>query len=144
MRPCWSRVFLLAKGIAFPFFFGIVWNTIDRVQSGNLDLLLIKPKSTMFMAIVTAFDAEELGKLCGGVALFTLAVTRIPPPGLLEWVQFLALFFVTLVTLFSYAAILAAGYCLGNFRVYDIFSSITIFGMYPAVIFSKTLQTVIT
>jgi ABC-2 type transport system permease protein len=152
--PGWSMyeallvqgVFLLAKGIAFPFFFGIVWNTIDRVQSGNLDLLLIKPKSTMFMAIVTAFDAEELGKLCGGVALFTLAVTRIPPPGLLEWVQFLALFFVTLVTLFSYAAILAGlGIVwVGNFRVYDIFSSITIFGMYPAVIFSKTLQTVIT
>lgn len=139
-------VFLLAKGIAFPFFFGIVWNTIERVQSGNLDLLLIKPKSTMFMAIVTAFDSEDLGKLFGGAALFAVAIKRIPPPGLPEWAQFFALFFVTLAALFGYAVILAGlGIVwVGNFRVYDIFSSITTFGMYPAAIFSKTLQTVIT
>ena len=152
--PGWSMyeallvqgVFLLAKGIAFPFFFGIVWNTIERVQSGTFDLLLIKPKSTMFMAIVTAFDSEDLGKLFGGVALFAVAVKRIPPAGLPEWAQFFALFFVTLAALFGYAVILAGlGIVwVGNFRVYDIFSSITTFGMYPAAIFSKTLQTVIT
>lgn len=152
--PGWSvyealliqSIFLLAKGIAFPFFFGIVWNTIERVRDGVFDLLLIKPKSVLFMAIVTGFDSEDLGKLCGGITLFVLSISRIPAPGILEWVQFGALFFVALVVLFGFALILAGlGIVwIGNFRVYEIFFSITNFGMYPAALFSKGLQTLIT
>ena len=139
-------VFLLAKGIALPFFFGIVWNTIERVQEGTFDLLLIKPKSALFLAIVTAFDSEDLGKLFGGITLFALSLSRIPTPGLWECLQFAALFFIALITLFGFALILAGlGIVwIGNFRVYDIFDSVVNFGMYPAVIFSKSLQTVIT
>ena len=139
-------VFLLARGIAFPFYFGIVWNTIDRVRDGTFDLLLIKPKSTLFLAIVTAFDAEDLGKLLGGIMLFSLALKWVPPPGLGEWLQFSAIFLVALVTLFGFALILAGlGIIwIGNFRVYDIFFTIINFGMYPTVIFSKAVQTIIT
>lgn len=141
-----QSIFLLARGISFPFFFGIVWNTIERVRDGVFDLLLIKPKSVLFMAIVTGFDSEDLGKLCGGITLFTLSISRISPPGIMEWVQFVALFLVALAVLFGFALILAAlGIVwIGNFRVYEIFFSITNFGMYPAAIFSKGLQTLIT
>jgi ABC-2 type transport system permease protein len=139
-------VFLLGKGIAYPFFFGIVWNTIERVREGTFDLLLIKPKSVLFMAIVTAFDSEDLGKLIGGVTLFTLSLKRLPAPGWGEWLQFFLLFAVTLMVLFGYGLIMAGlGIVwIGNFRVYDIFSSITNFGLYPTAIFSKPLQTIIT
>lgn len=139
-------IFLLARGIAFPCYFGIVWNTLDRVREGTFDLLLIKPKSTLFMAIVTAFDSEDLGKLFGGIALFSLSLKRISPPGIWEWLQFLALFFISLVVLFGFALILAGiGIVwIGNYRVYEIFFSLINFGMYPTFIFSKGLQTVIT
>ena len=71
--PGWSQyevlllqgIFLLSRGISFPFFMGIVWNTIQRVQEGTFDLLLIKPRSILLMSIVTAFDSEDLGKLIG-------------------------------------------------------------------------------
>ncbi|HEY8391752.1 MAG TPA: ABC-2 family transporter protein [Capillibacterium sp.] len=152
--PGWSMyealliqgVFLLGKGIAYPFFFGIVWNTVERVRGGAFDLLMIKPKSALFMAIVTGFDAEDLGKLIGGATLFTLALRRLPPPGVGEWLQFLALFLITLLTLFAYGVTLAGiGIVwIGNIRVYDIFNSLTNFGLYPAAIFSKPVQTVIT
>ncbi len=139
-------IFLLARGIAFPFFFGIVWNTIERVREGAFDLLLIKPKSVLFLAIVTGFDSEDLGKFLGGITLFALAVSQIPAPGIMEWIQFIALFIISLVVLFGFALILAGlGIVwIGNFRVYEIFFSITNFGMYPAAIFSKGLQTLIT
>ncbi|HEY8344940.1 MAG TPA: ABC-2 family transporter protein [Bacillota bacterium] len=139
-------VFLLAKGIAFPFFFGIVWNTIQRVQEGTFDLLLIKPKSALFLAIVTAFDSEDLGKLIGGLTLFALSLSRIAPPGPGEYLQFAALFFIALTALFGFALILAGlGIVwIGNFRVYDIFESVVNFGKYPAALFSKSLQTLIT
>ncbi len=139
-------IFLLARGIAFPFFFGIVWNTIERVRDGAFDILLIKPKSVLFLAIVTGFDSEDLGKLFGGITLFAISVSRIPAPGIMEWIQFAMLFLIALVVLFGFALILAGlGIVwIGNFRVYEIFFSITNFGMYPAAIFSKGLQTLIT
>lgn len=152
--PGWSMyevlliqsIFLLSRGISFPFFFGMVWNTIDRVREGTFDLLLIKPRSILHMAIVTGFDSEDLGKLFGGLTLFIISVVHIPLPGLLEWLKFSALFFVSLVVMFGFALILAG---LGivwvsNYRVYEIFFSLANFGMYPASIFSKMLQTFIT
>ncbi len=152
--PGWSMyevlfiqgVFLLSKGISFPFFFGIVWNTLDRVQNGTFDLLLIKPRSVLQMVIVTGFDSEDLGKLIGGLALTGIALYRLPRPGLSEWVAFIGLFVISLVVMFGFALILAGlGIVwIGNYRVYEIFSSIANFGMYPASIFSKSLQTVIT
>src|SRR5690606_34729587 len=47
-----QAVFTLAKGIAFPFFFGIVGNTLNHVREGSFDLILIKPRGALFMAMV--------------------------------------------------------------------------------------------
>ncbi len=152
--PGWSMyevlliqgVFLLSRGIAFPFFFGMVWNTIERVREGTLDLLMIKPRSLLQMLIVTGFDSEDLGKLLGGITLLTASLINVPFPDFLEWLKFGALFIISLIVLFGFALILSG---LGivwvaNYRVYDIFFSVANFGMYPASIFSKMLQTFIT
>ena len=139
-------IFLLSRGIAFPFFFGIVWNTIERVREGTFDLLLIKPRPVLQMAIVTGFDSEDLGKLFGGLVLFFISVSHLPASGIGQWLQFLAIFSVSMLVLFGYALILAGlGIVwVGNFRVYDIFFAITNFAMYPMAIFSKAVQILIT
>lgn len=152
--PGWSMyevlliqgIFLLSRGISFPFFFGIVWNTVQRVQEGTFDLLLIKPRSVLHMLIVTGFDSEDLGKLLGGIILFTASLANIPFPGLLLWLKFMVLFIVSLVVMFGFGLILSGlGIVwVGNYRVYEIFFSIANFAMYPANIFSKFLQTFIT
>ncbi len=152
--PGWSMyealliqgVFMLSRGISFPFFFGMVWNTIQRVQEGTFDLLLIKPRSVLQMIIVTGFDSEDLGKLLGGIVLFSVSLANIPFPGLLLWLKFAALFFVSLVVMFGFGLILSGlGIVwIGNYRVYEIFYSIANFGMYPANIFSKAVVTFIT
>ncbi|TYQ16729.1 UNVERIFIED_CONTAM: ABC-2 type transport system permease protein [Acetivibrio alkalicellulosi] len=141
-----QAIFLLSRGIAFPFFFGMVWNTIERVREGTFDLILIKPRSVLHMAIVTGFDAEDVGKFFGGAILFIVSIVNVPFPGLLEWVTFLALFCVSLIVMFGFALILSGlGIVwIGNYRVYEIFFSVTNFGMYPASIFSKSIQTIIT
>jgi len=151
--PGWSMyeilllqgVFLLVRGVAFPFFFGMVWNTIERVENGTFDLLLIKPCSTLRMVIVTGFDSEDLGKLLGGILLTSIALSQLPPPSMLQWVQFGILFIMALITMFGYGMILAGlGIVwIGNFRVYDIFFALTNFAMYPSAIFSKAIQTLI-
>ncbi|GAE90143.1 ABC-2 family transporter protein [Acetivibrio straminisolvens] len=113
--PGWSMyevlliqgIFLLSKGVSFPFFFGMVWNTLERVHDGTFDLLLIKPRSILQMVIVTGFDSEDLGKLIGGVALSGFALYHLPRPDLYEWFNFVALFVVSLVVMFGFALILA-------------------------------------
>lgn len=139
-------VFLLSRGIAFPFFMGMVWNTIGRVQEGTYDLLLIKPRSILQMSIITAFDSEDLGKLIGGILLFLYAMRKVPPMPFLNWVSFLLLFVFSLVSMFAFGLFMSGlGIVwIGNYRIYDIFMTVMEFGLYPRSIFSKFFQTFIT
>ncbi|HEQ72302.1 MAG TPA: multidrug ABC transporter permease, partial [Spirochaetia bacterium] len=141
-----QAVFLLAKGVTFPFFAGIVWNTILQIREGTYDLLLIKPRNVLFMTLLSGIDVEDLGKLFGGLGLFIYAVTQIPPPAAVGWLAF-ALLFLSAVTVFMSFSFLMAGSgfkWVGNFRVYEIFESMTAFAMYPVGIFSKGVQVLIT
>ena len=141
-----QAIFLLSKGITFPFFGGIVWNTILKIREGTYDLLLIKPRNILFMTVLTGIDIEDLGKLIGGVGLFIVAVSQIPNPGILNWVAFIFLFICSIIVFISFAFIMAAsGFkWVGNFRVYEIFDALTGFAMYPTSIFSKGIRILIT
>jgi len=139
-------VFLLSRGIAFPFFMGMVWNTIMRVQEGTYDLLLIKPRSILQMSIITAFDSEDLGKLIGGLLLFVYALQSVPALPLANWLSFFFLFIFSLVTMFAFGLFMAGlGIIwIGNYRIYEIFMTVMEFGLYPRSIFTKMFQTIIT
>lgn len=141
-----QAIFLLSKGITFPFFAGIVWNTILKIREGTYDLLLIKPRNILFMTILTGIDIEDMGKLFGGIALFIYAVFQVPNPGILNWLVFLLLFLCSIIVFTSFAFIMAAsGFkWIGNFRVYEIFEALTSFAMYPTSIFSKGIRILIT
>lgn len=139
-------VFLLSKGIANPLFFGMVGNTVGLVSGGTLDLLLLRPRSTLHMIVMTSFDSEDMGKLLGGIVLFSYSLAQLPPPGILQWCQFLLLFVFSQIVLFSFAMIMSGTVIkwVGNGRVYEMFSSISSFGQYPVSIFSKPVQNFIT
>ncbi|NLX77032.1 MAG: multidrug ABC transporter permease [Clostridiaceae bacterium] len=139
-------IFLLSRGIAFPFFMGIVWNTIGRVREGTFDLLLIKPRSILLMTVVTGFDSEDLGKLIGGILVFRYALKNLPVQPASHWVSFLILFVFSLILMFAFALFMAGlGIVwVGNYRIYDIFMSVIDFGLYPKSIFTKTFQSILT
>lgn len=139
-------IFLLSRGISFPFFMGIVWNTIGRVQEGTFDLLLIKPRSILLMSIATAFDSEDLGKLIGGILIFRIALKNLPPQPLSHWISFMVLFLFSLIMMFAFGLFMSGlGIVwVGNYRIYDIFMTVMEFGMYPKSIFSKSFQSILT
>lgn len=141
-----QAIFLTAKGISFPFFFGMVWNTVGRVRDGTLDLLLIKPRHPLLMLIVTAFDAEDLGKLIGGVTLFSVSLYHLPAVSWTDWGQFALLFLGSLLMFFACALVMSGITIVwvGTFRVYEIFDSVTMFSLYPTSIFSKAFRNIIT
>jgi ABC-2 type transport system permease protein len=140
-----QAVFLLAKGIVNPFFAGIVWNTLIRVREGTYDLLLIKPRSALFMTLLTSIDVEDLGKLAGGIGVLVLALSAVPPAGPLNWIAFVLLFACSVCVFMSFAFFMA-GSCfkwVGNSRVYEIFDSLCAFAMYPTTIFGKGMQVLV-
>src|SRR4030042_197190 len=141
-----QAVFLLSKGITFPFFAGIIWNTIIQIRDGTFDLLLIKPRNILFVTLLSGIDIEDIGKLLGGIGLFIFALFQIPNPGLINWFVFSLLFICSIIMFMSFAFIMAAsGFkWVGNFRVYEIFDALTSFDMYPTSIFSKGIQILIT
>lgn len=141
-----QAVFLLSKGVTFPFFAGIIWNTITQIRDGTFDLLLIKPRNILFMTLLSGIDIEDMGKLFGGIGLFIFALYQVPNPGLINWLIFFFLFISSIIVFMSFAFIMAAsGFkWIGNFRVYEIFDALTSFAMYPASIFSKGVQILIT
>ncbi|GAA3399522.1 ABC transporter permease [Paenibacillus hodogayensis] len=151
--PGWSlyealliqATFMLAKGIAFPCFFGIVSNTLGRVRDGTFDILLLKPRSALYMTVVTSFQTDNIGRLFGGIVLLIFACTQLGAASL-HWEAFVWLFGMGLVVLFGFALFLSGivFVWVGSSRVFEIFDAVTSFGMYPRSIFSKSFLPVVT
>ncbi|MBD2869338.1 ABC transporter permease [Paenibacillus arenilitoris] len=152
--PGWSlhealliqAVFALAKGIAFPFFFGMVGTTLSQVREGTFDLLLLRPRPVMMMAMLTGFDPDDFGRLLSGSVLFGYALSGAGGPSWQSWLQFGLLFLASLTILCAVSLFLSGMLFrwVGSSRVFDIFDAVTSFGMYPGTIFSKSLQNVLT
>lgn len=141
-----QAVFVLAKGIAFPFFFGMVGTTLGHVREGTFDLLLLRPRLVLFMSMLLGFDPDDFGRLVSGIVLFTFALSGVAIPGWTAWLQFALLFLASLIILFAISLFLSGLLFkwVGSSRVFDIFDAITNFGMYPGTIFSKALQNFLT
>lgn len=140
-----QSIFLMSRGVANFTFFGLVWNTLNRVRDGSYDILLIKPASTLFLTVITNFEPDSIGVLTCGFIVSLYAFTMLPTPGITDILLFLLLFAVSLLMLFSFALLMAGSVFkwVGNSRVYEIFDSLASFGSYPRNIYSRSFQTII-
>ena len=138
-------LFMLAKGLTATFVFGVVWHTLDRVREGAFDLILLKPRSSLFLSMVAGFDFEETGKILGGSALIVAALMRLPPPTPGRIAAGGLFFFVSLLVFCAVAVILAALVIrwVGCSRVFEIFMTVSSFGNYPSSIYGRTLLAVL-
>jgi ABC-2 type transport system permease protein len=151
--PGWSMgealliqaIFLLSRGIAFPWFFGIVGTVFERVREGTFELTLLKPRSPLLVCMAESFDVQGLGRLLGGVALFVYALGRVPAPGPLQILLFTALLVLSILTLFAFALLMAGSLFVwvGNGRVYEVAESVLLFAQYPGSIYGRTFQLVL-
>ena len=116
------------------------------VREGVFDLMLIKPCSVIHLAAATSFSLDNSGSLLGGLGIFIYAVGRIPQPGLWEWAAFLFLFLFSLSVFFSFSLFMSGTLFkwVGNSRIYEIFNTITQFGLFPKTIYSRAFQNLLT
>lgn len=138
-------IFLLSRGAANGLFFGLVWNTLDRVREGTYDILLIKPSSALFLSIATSFEPDSIGIVMSGLIVCLFSLTRLPELNIMNIFAFLLLFLLSLIILFSCALLMAGSVFkwVGNSRIYEIFDSIASFGNFPRSIFPRAFQTII-
>ncbi|HOV69046.1 MAG TPA: ABC-2 family transporter protein, partial [Clostridia bacterium] len=139
-------IFTLSRGLAGILFFGIVSNTLNAVREGTYDLFLIKPVPVLFLSTAAGFNLDSLGSLLSGVVLIIISLSNLPAPSLSNWLSFAFLIILSLIVLLSFAVIMAATVFkwVGNGRVYEMFDSISSFGMYPSSIYSKAFQIILT
>ncbi|MFD1953600.1 ABC transporter permease [Paenibacillus thailandensis] len=139
-------IFALAKGVAFPFFFGMVGTTLGQVREGTFDLLLLRPRPVMLMAMLTGFDPDDFGRLLSGAVLFGFALSGLSAPSGEEWIRFTLLFAASIAILCAVSLFLSGMLFrwVGSSRVFDIFDALTSFGMYPGTIYAKSLQNLFT
>ncbi|GHD56599.1 ABC transporter permease [Jeongeupia chitinilytica] len=139
-----QATFLIAKGIAFPFCFGMIWTTTELVREGTFELLLLKPRSTLLLLLGHSFQPEDTGKLLGGIALFCLALPNVTigadADSSAALLGFAALLLLAVLTLFGFALLMT---CLsfvwiGNSRLQEIFDAVSAFALYPHGIFTRS------
>ena len=135
----------MARGIAFPCFFGVVWTVYEQVRDGTFELTLLKPLSPLLVAMVQSFDVIGGGRFVGGAALFLFALGGIPAPGLLHVLLFLALLALSILTLFGFVLFLAGSLFIwiGNGRVQEVMESVMVFAQYPSSLYGRTFQLIL-
>jgi len=151
--PGWSMaealliqaIFLVARGIAYPGFFGIVWTVFEQVREGTFELTLLRPRSPLVVLLAQSFDAPGFGRFLGGAALLAYALARLPAPGPGSVLLGLLLLGLSLLVLFSFVLIMAGVLFVwvGNSRVQDVMESITVFAQYPSSIYGRAFQVVL-
>lgn len=137
-----QAVFLLARGIAFPLFFGMVWIVFDQAVQGTFEITLLKPRSPLLLTMLRGIDIEGFRRMLGGILLVAFTVNRLPAPPLSGWLLFILFVSLSILILFGFALILAASLFvwIGNARVIELMESILVFSRYPGTIFAKPLQ----
>jgi len=136
-------VFLMAKGVAYPLFGGMVWNTAEMVRSGTFELLLLLPRHPLQSCVVRAFDAEDIGKLIGGIGLVAWCLQGTPIPGLSVLVGVVLLFALSLFLFLASAVAMSSLLIVwvGNFRVYEIFETVATLGQFPPTMLPAKIRT---
>lgn len=139
-----QSVFILSTAVAGLLFNGIMWSTMSHVVEGTLEVVLIKPGSSLFLLIARSFEIESIGLLGGGVIMFLYALSGIEGITLSSWLLFLVLFCAGLLVMFGVALIVAAisFKWVANSRLPEMFESIKAFGRYPGTIFPKAVVAV--
>jgi ABC-2 type transport system permease protein len=129
-------VFLAARGLTYPVLAGMAFTLSERVREGTFELLLLKPRHPLAVCIATGFDAEDIGKLFGGLGLCAYALRHLPAPAAADILAFGALMIISVV--FGFACLILVSTLLlvwvGSFRVYEIFETLSSLGQYPPAI----------
>ncbi len=134
-----QSVFLMSRGLAFPLFMGLMYGVLDQVRTGRFELTLLRPRAPLLILVTQGIDPIAFTRLAGGICVFAISLSHLPPPSAPGVAAFVLLFAFSLLVLFSLALFLSGTLFLwvGNGRVYELLDILLNFAQYPLSIFPR-------
>ena len=120
----------------------VLWVTMDHIQAGSFETVLLKPLSPLFYIAAANFDTGSIGLFLGGLAMTVISASFTGVCGADGIFLFLLLFISGTAVMCGLDLIMAAisFKWVGNSRIPEIFDSIKEFGKYPSGIFPKAVR----
>lgn len=137
-----QSIYSMSTGVSAMLFGNVLWATMDHVQQGSFETVLLKPVSPLFYLIASNFDSESGGLFFGGLVMTVVCGIKTESCSLENIPAFLIFFFAGLAVMSGMFLLMAAMSFkwVGNSRIPEIFDSIKSFGKYPVGIFPKKIQ----
>ena len=148
--PGWSMwevlliqsILSMSTGAASMLSGSILWVTMEHVQAGSFETVLLKPLSPLFFIAASNFSTDSMGLCIGGLVMTIVSAAHA---GIYKaegiWL-FLLLFLAGVGVMSGLNLIMAAisFKWVGNSRIPEIFDSIREFGKYPLGIFPRSIR----
>ncbi len=93
--------FLIMSGIQAGIFEPNLGEAVNSIRTGALDLILMKPVDAQLLVSLRKFSAAAIWDLVGGVIVATIAITRLPTPGIADLVLAIALFATGVIAMYG-------------------------------------------
>lgn len=137
-----QSVFSMSGAVSSMISGSILWVTMDHIQSGSFETVLLKPLSPLFYIIAANFDTGSIGLFLGGLVMTVISASFTGICGFSGILAFLLLFAAGAAVMGGLNLIMAAisFKWVGNSRIPEIFGSIQEFGKYPLGIFPKAIK----
>lgn len=131
-------VFNMILGLSSTFFMGIIYHTIESVDKGTFDILLLRPLNPLRLLIMDSFDEEDIGMFIGGVIITIIGLNMVEITGSIP--AFLLLSILGFMLYFSLSLIgsMMAIKFVRIWRYYEILDILGTFAKYPKAIYGKT------
>ena len=141
-----QSVFSMSGAVSSMVSGSILWVTMDNVQAGSFETVLLKPLSPLFYITASNFSTGSIGLFIGSLVLTIVSASHTGIAGAGGILLFLLLFISGIAVMGGLDLIMAAisFKWVGNSRIPEIFGSIEEFGKYPLAIFPKSIQIIST
>jgi ABC-2 type transport system permease protein len=148
--PGWTfHEFILFQG-TLTFIFGlshmlftmIPVQCIDEIRNGTFDKILTKPFKPLTYLTLSSFDLDGVGEVLVGIALVIWAMLKLNLGIGVNFLFFIMMILLALVFEFSLNVLIAsmAFVAVKSWALFDLLSSLQMFGTYPVTIYGPGLQ----
>lgn len=137
-----QSVFSMSGAVSSMISGSILWVTMDHIQSGSFETVLLKPLSPLFFITAANFSTDSIGLFLGSLTMTIISAVNTGVCGIGGVLMFMLLFISGIAVMGGLDLIMAAisFKWVGNSRIPEIFGSIEEFGKYPLAIFPKSIQ----
>lgn len=137
-----QSVFSMSSAVSSMISGSVLWATMEHIQSGSFETVLLKPLSPLFFITAANFDTGSIGLFTGGLVMTIISALQTGIGGGIAITGFILLFISGVAVMGGIDLIMAAisFKWVGNSRIPEIFESIKEFGKYPIGIFPKAIQ----